>query len=83
MLSESNKKILLFVFVAGLVFIVYRAKQYIDDRKTRGHDKYMIVKGGEYEKCPDLDMMGFKFSVMLAFMAANLFATIILILSVK
>lgn len=82
MISEKDKKILIFLFITGLVFIACRAKQYMDDRKSHGHDKYMVVKGGEYEKCPNLDMFGFKFSVMLAFMAANLFATIILILSV-
>lgn len=41
----------------------------------------MVVKGGEYEKCPDMDMFGFKFSVMLVFMGANLFLTTILIAS--
>jgi hypothetical protein len=70
-----------FVFIAGLLFICFRAKQYFDDRKARNHDTYMVVKGGEYKKCPDLDMLGFKFSVMLAFMALNLFATVILLMS--
>lgn len=72
---------MIFIFILGLIFIACRAKQYFDDRKNHRHDTYGVIKGGEYEKCPDLDMFGFKFSVMLAFMAMNLFMTVLLIMS--
>jgi len=42
----------------------------------------MVVKGDKYEKCPDMDMFGFKFSVILVFAALNLLLSIFLIMSI-
>jgi hypothetical protein len=81
MISERNKKIMIAIFIAGVIFVAFRAKQYLDDRRNHRHDTYGMIKGGEYEKCADLDMFGFKFSVMLGFMAMNLLFTVVLILS--
>lgn len=81
MISNRNRNIIVGIFIAGLLFIAHRANQYFHDRHEHNHDTYGMIKGGEYEKCPDLVMMGFKFSVMLVFMAINLLLLVILILS--
>lgn len=78
MISSRNKNIVVIIFILGFLFTVHRAKQYFDDRKTHGHDTYAIIKG---EKCPDMDMFGFKFSVIIAMLSVNLLATVVLIMS--
>lgn len=81
MISKLNRKIVILIFIICVIFIACRAKQYYDDRKNHNHDTYMVVKGEKYEKCPDMDMFGFKFSVMLVLMGVNLFLTTILVMS--
>jgi len=82
MISSRNRNILVFVFVLGFLFVIHRANQYINDRRNHHHDTYMVVKGDKYEKCPDMDMFGFKFSVILVFAALNLLLSIFLIMSI-
>ncbi len=78
----KHGKLLLLVFILGCIFVAHRAKQYFDDRKSRGHDTYEIIVENR-KKCPDMDMFGFKYSVILCLALLNLFATIVLIFSLK
>jgi hypothetical protein len=70
-----EEKILILSIVLVLGFIALRYSHYRQQRK-QGHDKYAIIANGE--KCPDLDMFGFKFSTILALSIFNILIVIYL-----
>lgn len=72
-----EEQLLIISIVLMLIFIALRYSHYIQQRK-QGHDKYMIVSNGENYKCPDLDMFGFKFSVILGLSVFNILLVIYL-----
>lgn len=74
---SSPKEILFFVIVVGLIFIAIRARHYMAMRQD-GHDRFPTSKDAS-GRCADMEMFGFKFSVILALIMLNLVLTIYLI----
>ena len=56
-----------------LSFTIIRARHYFYARKYEGHDSYITVveKDGKYQKCPRLEMWGFKMSVVIFLLSLN------------
>jgi hypothetical protein len=69
--------IFIIIFVVCIIAICYKAYLYYQKRK-KGHDRYRIVKNTNGQ-CPDLDMMGFKFSVMLILATVNILVLMYLV----
>lgn len=80
-ISRRSKTLFIVAIIVGFLFVAHRANQYIHDRKNKNHDTYMVVKGGEYQKCPDMDMFGFKYSVILILLSIILLLNIIVVMN--
>lgn len=65
----SKEKIVLAAIIALFAFVLFRFYHYLGDRKS-GHDAYP-VGSDESGKCPDLNMWGLKWSVLLVMCAFN------------
>ena len=78
--------LLILSFIVVIVFVGIRANHYFGTRKDEKHDSYLVVadKGCKndkevYEKCPRLEMWGFKMSCVLILLGFNLLLTLYLI----
>jgi hypothetical protein len=70
--------ILFLIYFLGGIFVAYKAYSYCQKRKN-GHDRYPVLKN-EAGEFINLDMLGFKFSVILCLLIVN-FSILILVIN--
>lgn len=76
-------KIVYFILATLIIFISTRYWHYSRQRKESDHDDYLVIAKsenkdippGKYQKCPDMAMFGFKYSVILSIVLINLILT--------
>jgi len=72
------------ILAIGAAFLFLRAQHYWASRQTENHDTYLLARETcdqgrlRYRKCPDLDMWGFKWSVIIVLLAINTVFLIVL-----
>lgn len=75
---------ILFMGVFGtILFTLFRYNHYTSMREN-GHDRYMVVKrvgDKKYTTCPDMNMFGLKFSVILFFVGLNFLMTLYILVT--
>lgn len=74
-MKDRNKWVLYTAIIAVLLFSAFRFYHYLHERQTQNHDKYLI-KCDETHKCPDMDMFGLKFSLIMGILTLNTFVLI-------
>lgn len=75
-------KILIGSVILVCIFIALRYHHYSRQRREEHHDEFLMVRktdDGKYKKCANLDMIGFKFSTILALAIFNLILTLYLV----
>jgi len=66
-----------FVLGAGLIFLSLRIHHYIGSRRDENHDSYLVIRevcspdGLKYRKCPNLEMWGLKWSIIITLLVIN------------
>lgn len=83
----GTPELLLVVCIVVLfIFVFIRARHYFSARRDENHDSYLIVNEKctssgnlELQKCPRLEMWGFKMSCVLILLGLNLMFTMYLI----
>lgn len=69
--------VLSFIFIIALIFIIVKFCLYCQKRKMN-HDNYTILPS--LNQCPNMDMFGLKYSVILCLALLNTFCLVVLVL---
>ena len=83
---QTPEIVLIVCLVAMAIFVLMRAKHYFWSRENENHDSYLVVNEKctpdgktELQKCPRLEMWGFKMSCVLILLGVNLLLTVYLL----